>query len=43
MEADASDHFQLDYYITFKRALGDPLMTTSTTKLLESGTHSIRD
>jgi hypothetical protein len=43
VEVDASDRVQLDDYITFARALGDPPMTTLTTKLLGSGTHSISD
>jgi hypothetical protein len=39
-EADASDHVQLDDYFAFARALGDSPVTTSTTKLVGSGTHS---
>jgi hypothetical protein len=42
-EADASDRVQLDDYFAFARTLGHPPMTTSTTKLVGSGTHSISD
>jgi hypothetical protein len=42
-KVDASDRVQLDDYFTLARALGDPPMTTSTTQLVRSGTHSISD
>jgi hypothetical protein len=42
-EADASDRVQLDDYFTLAWALGDSPATTSTTKLVGSGTHSIKD
>jgi hypothetical protein len=43
MEADPSDRVQLDDYFALARALGDLPTTTSTTKLVRSGTHSIGD
>jgi hypothetical protein len=42
-EEDASDRVQLEDIFTFARALDDPPMTTSATKLVGSGIHFISD